>query len=193
MLSTGNSAGPAPGENDTLCLPNVAGLYCERRPTEPLRPWLRRAWGNKLRLSGKKLVVVPGGCIDIVWTGKALIVAGPDTQPHVESVRENAILAGLRFHPGAALPWLKVSSAEIVNSRFPLADLWGDHARQIAERLFESSSSDQLEIILEQQLLSRTPDERRPYRTDHNLSRALEEGLQSGETLVRDLAIKLGI
>src|SRR5262249_39797295 len=99
MTSTNVSTRSPSNDCGSLCLPRVAGVYCERHATERLRPWVRRAWGNSLRLAGKQLIIVPGGCIDIVWTGNALLVAGPDTRPSIECLQEDAILAGLRFHP----------------------------------------------------------------------------------------------
>jgi hypothetical protein len=57
----------------------VAGDYRERPPPEALRPAVRCAWRNTLRRTARPLLVVLDGCIDLLWTGSALLVAGPDT------------------------------------------------------------------------------------------------------------------
>jgi len=81
------------------------------------------------------LQVFPDGCIDIIWTGDGLRVAGPDTGPVLESIAPGAVLIGLRFRPGAAPPWLGVPASEIVNGRLALQQFWGADARRLADRL----------------------------------------------------------
>lgn len=106
----------------------VAGDYREQLPAKALRSWVRCVWRNVLRPTGRPLLVVPDGCIDLLWTGRALLVAGPDTGPVIEAVSPDATIVGIRFHPGAAMSWLNVSAAEIANRRLPLAE-FGDAAQ----------------------------------------------------------------
>jgi len=84
------------------------------------------------------LQVIPDGCIDIIWDGANLRVAGPDTGPILESIAPGTALVGVRFRPGSAPPWLGVPASEIVNGRLPLQHLWGADARRLAERLCDA-------------------------------------------------------
>jgi hypothetical protein len=86
-----------------LHLSGVAGDYRERAPADALRPAVRCVWRNLLRPTGRPLLVVPDGCIDLPWTGSALLVAGPDTGPVIEAVAPDATIVGIRFRPGAAI------------------------------------------------------------------------------------------
>jgi len=63
-----------------------AGIYRERAPDAALREHVRCVWVNDLTGSQNDWIrVVPDGCVDIVWTGTSLIVAGPDTPVHSRS------------------------------------------------------------------------------------------------------------
>ena len=44
--------------------------------------------------------VLPDGCMDLVWSGADLFVAGPDTAPHPYERTAGRAATGLRFHPG---------------------------------------------------------------------------------------------
>jgi AraC-like DNA-binding protein len=115
------------------------GRYQEWKPAEPLRPHVHCTWMNDLsRSSARDYQVVPDGCVDIVWTGERLCVAGPDTRPIQEQVKPLRIL-GVRFHPGAALPWFSMPLSEMLNVRVPLEEFWGEEARQLEERILEAA------------------------------------------------------
>nr|CEL22781.1 Transcriptional regulator, AraC family [Kibdelosporangium sp. MJ126-NF4]CTQ89922.1 Transcriptional regulator, AraC family [Kibdelosporangium sp. MJ126-NF4] len=66
--------------------------------------------------------VVPDGCMDIVWNGTDLLVAGPDTQAFITESSGTGV--GVRFQPGVAPGLLGVPAHAIANTRVPLADLW---------------------------------------------------------------------
>src|SRR5215469_13061321 len=115
-----------------------AGIYHERAPEVALREHVRCVWVNDLSQSQNEWVrVVPDGCADIVWTGKTLIVAGPDSQSILDRLPRGAVVVGVRFHPGAASAWLGLPLSEIVNCRVPLAEFW----REDATRLFAKASA----------------------------------------------------
>jgi AraC-like DNA-binding protein len=77
--------------------------------------------------------VMPDACIDLVWDGSTLHVAGPDTQPW--AVADHRTYAGIRFRPGAAPGFLRVPADALLDRRVPLADLWGRAADELAESL----------------------------------------------------------
>jgi len=95
-----------------------AGIYREWAPHASLRGHVRCLWINDLSGSRSECVqVVPDGCVDIVWTGETLCIAGPDTRPILARMPCGAIVVGVRFHPGAASAWLGQPLGEIVNVR----------------------------------------------------------------------------
>jgi len=47
-------------------------------------------------------LIVPDGCMDLMWFDGALQIAGPDTGPYPTRMHAGAGAAGLRFAPGAA-------------------------------------------------------------------------------------------
>jgi AraC-like DNA-binding protein len=136
--------------------------------------------------------VVPDGCIDLLWTGSALLVAGPDTGPVIEAVSPNATIVGIRFHPGAAMRCLNVPAAEIANRRLPLAELWGRRAQQLAEQLLEAATPDAAAAMLERSLSTGMRYDGDSDRAGRDLRRALQGRLSTHETHVRDLVAGLG-
>jgi len=144
--------------HDESRLASVAGSYREWRPVGPLADHLACTWMNALPESATPpLQVIPDGCIDIVWTGESLRVAGPDTQPIFESFAAGTVILGVRFLPGAAPPWLGVPAAEIVNDRVPLQEFWGQDARHLADRLREVPNARRAGDLILSALASRSP------------------------------------
>ncbi|MFC0626631.1 helix-turn-helix domain-containing protein [Kribbella deserti] len=91
-------------------------------------------WG--LRTDGKPHRVLPDGCMDLIWSGDQLLVAGPDTQAFISAGSAGMPVAGVRFAPGTAPGLLGVPARELRNIRVPLADLWSPaQARRISERI----------------------------------------------------------
>ncbi|GAA4626177.1 helix-turn-helix transcriptional regulator [Cellulomonas oligotrophica] len=70
--------------------------------------------------------VLPDGCMDLVWSGGRLLVAGPDTRAHDSApVPVGSPVSGVRFAPGLAPRVLGVPADEVRDGRPELADLWG--------------------------------------------------------------------
>ena len=81
-------------------------------------------------------LVLPDACIDVIWDGASLFVAGPDTGPVPVPPQAGQQFAGLRFLPGKAPAFLGVPACDLLNSRVALADLWGETtAASLADRL----------------------------------------------------------
>ncbi|MPZ89481.1 MAG: helix-turn-helix domain-containing protein [Nitriliruptorales bacterium] len=103
--------------------------------------------------------VLPDGCLDIVWDGVRLQVAGPDTGPVPIAPRPGLTFVGIRFRPGRAPVHLGLSAAELVDLRVSLADLWGaGPAGALAERLVAATTAEAATHIHERALLERLPD-----------------------------------
>ncbi len=74
---------------------------------------------------GATRLVLPDGCMDLLWTEGRLFVAGPDTRAHLPGAAGTAGRhVGIRFHPGTAPALLGVPAHELRDRRVDLADLW---------------------------------------------------------------------
>jgi len=133
-----------------------AGIYREWAPQASLRGHVRCLWINDLsRSCSECLKVVPDGCVDIVWTGETLCIAGPDTRPILAPMTRGSIVVGVRFHPGSASAWLGQPLSEIVNVRVPLAEFWEDDATRLLDRAAAARSAKQVAEDLEAFLVGR--------------------------------------
>ncbi|MBV9921107.1 MAG: helix-turn-helix domain-containing protein [Pseudonocardia sp.] len=79
--------------------------------------------------------VLPDGCMDLVWTGAQLLVAGPDTVAQPGRRIRGMTVAGLRFLPGALPSLLNVPAAALHNHRVALAELLPGPSREAVARL----------------------------------------------------------
>lgn len=85
---------------------------------------------------GSHGIVLPDGCMDLLWAGGRLLVAGPDTGPHPAGEVPGRAFAGLRLAPGTAPALLRVPASELRDRRVELADLWpGPEVRRLTERI----------------------------------------------------------
>jgi AraC-like DNA-binding protein len=111
--------------------------YREIPPPRPLRGEIECAWTAGVAAGGpaESLDVLPDGCMDLLWTGQELLVAGPDTGPHATRREPGVLSAGLRFAPGRLPALLGLPAAEVRDQRAPLAELHPALARRACERL----------------------------------------------------------
>jgi AraC-like DNA-binding protein len=84
--------------------------------------------------------VLPDACVDVVWIGGRLEVAGPATGPVLAEVPAGAVAMGVRFRVGAAGAALGLPADELVDSTPALDDLWGSVGREIAEQVGEAGT-----------------------------------------------------
>lgn len=68
--------------------------------------------------------ILPDGCMDLIWTGTDLMIAGPDTGPVVVEGSRTADMTALRFEPGIAPVVFGCAADELINSRVALDDVW---------------------------------------------------------------------
>jgi AraC-like DNA-binding protein len=57
--------------------------------------------------------IVPDACVDLIWSGGRLTVAGPDTRPRVATLESGSRLVGARLRPGTAGAVLGVPASEL--------------------------------------------------------------------------------
>lgn len=104
-------------------------MYLERvSAVEHSVVWRREAAGE--------LRIVPDGCMDLIWTGRELLVAGPDTTAYLTSGTGGAVVTGLRFAPGTGPTVLGIPARELRDRRVGLHELWEpERVRALAERV----------------------------------------------------------
>lgn len=164
--------------------------YRELAPAPELGDYLHCGWVIEPDGSRSE-AILPDGCIDIVWrAGRGVIVAGPDTRPVPVVRRPGSSAVGIRFRPGTAPAMLGVPADALRDLRLPLAELWGDDAKRLEDRLEGAGSApDRLEL-LEDGLRRRLVDAERP----DGLVAAAVTRLRGREPLpVRDLADALAV
>src|SRR3954447_7447448 len=84
---------------------------------------------------GSAVHVLPDACVDIVWTRGQLMVAGPATRPDPAPASPGQGRCGLRFRVGAAGAALGVPASELLDEIVPVAEIWGDAGRRLADRV----------------------------------------------------------
>jgi AraC-like DNA-binding protein len=112
--------------------------YVEYSPSPHLGSHLACVWtGETGDDGGYTDRVLPDACIDIIWDGSRVFVAGPDTEPVIGRSEPGSVVIGVRFLPGHAPAFLGVPAFEILDQRVDLADLWGNRtAMQIRDELY---------------------------------------------------------
>ena len=90
--------------------------------------------------NGEGVRVLPDGCMDLLWDGLGVVIAGPDTEAHVFRSGRSSWLVGLRFAPGFAPRVLGTPADEFTNQRVPLDAVWpSDEVRHITDVLAASA------------------------------------------------------
>jgi len=120
-------------------------------------------WQRTAAAPGRQRVV-PDGCVDLVWRGDALSVAGPDTGSWMSLLEPGGTIAGLRFRPGAAGAALGLPASELRDMRVALEEVWGGAAVELAERLGDATGADEQRGILERAIVARRATMDQPDR-----------------------------
>jgi AraC-like DNA-binding protein len=98
-------------------------------------PHVACLWIHDAGRSAHTQRVLPDACVDVVWNGRRLVVAGPATGPVLATVPAGAAAVGVRFRVGAAGAALGLPAAELLDATVPLEDVWGRESERIAERV----------------------------------------------------------
>lgn len=146
-------------------LAKLVGGYCEMRPVPALQTHIRCAWMQVIPAGPvAPIVVLPDGCVDVVWSEERLSVAGPDPSAAVLPLPPGTAVFGLRFRPGAAANWLGLPISVLTGQRPDLADLWGGRGRDLSEMVGEAAGPAQALARLQAGLAGMAPDIDPPSR-----------------------------
>jgi AraC-like DNA-binding protein len=140
--------------------------YREHVPRGGLRGLLECGW-TAVSGAGECVAVLPDGCMDLVWTGSVLLVAGPDTSAHAAHRPPGSQMAGLRFRPGALPALLGVPADAVRDQRVPLEQLHPRLARMATSRLEAREDSLATLAALVHRLPGEPPDAATALLADH--------------------------
>lgn len=92
-------------------------------------------WGRRVGASPERGRILPDGCLDLVWDGDQLFVAGPDTSVRWHDSPAGSDYVALRFAGGTGAGYLDVRADELRDRSVALDELWpAAAARELTER-----------------------------------------------------------
>lgn len=88
------------------------------------------------RSAARRTRILPDGCLDLIWDGGRLSVAGPDSTARCHESPPGSVYTALRLAGGTGPALLGVPADELRDRMPDLADLWpAAPARRLAERV----------------------------------------------------------
>jgi AraC-like DNA-binding protein len=93
-------------------------------------------WEHGVRSTAGRSRILPDGCLDLIWDGQELFVAGPDSAARWYDSPAGTAYTGLRFHRGLGPALLGLPASEVLDQSPGLAQVWpGAAARALAGRV----------------------------------------------------------
>ncbi|HMH92137.1 MAG TPA: AraC family transcriptional regulator [Streptosporangiaceae bacterium] len=93
-------------------------------------------WERSTAPAATRTRILPDGCLDLIWDGGELLVAGPDAAARWHDSPAGSTYTGLRFHRGLGPALLRLQASELLDLSPGLAQVWPDAAaRPLAERV----------------------------------------------------------
>src|SRR3954452_13479945 len=117
--------------------------------------WVREVPGEETRDSA---LILPDGCVDLIWRNDELILAGTDRAAWRTSIAPGERMLGLRLRPGVAGAVLGMPASEVLDVHIRLEDLLGRWANELEERLAESNGDEEVFELLEKSVGTRIED-----------------------------------
>ena len=168
-----------------------AARYSQWAVPPPLQRYLACSWtrGVTAGSAGPGEPVLPDGSMDIIWDGRRLFVAGPDTAPNM-TTGDGVDAVGVRFHPGTGPLFLGVPADELCDRHVELDGLWPETA-EMEDRLAACSTPRHAASVLEEHTLRRVPEIREPDAVVEAASRTWRRGSATAD--IAHLAEQAGI
>jgi AraC-like DNA-binding protein len=117
-------------------------VYREFAPPPDLAPYVACLWST-IHRGG---VIFPDGCVDLVWHGTHLVVAGPATGPMSPDLAPGEPVCGVRFRLGLAGTALGFPAQELSDANVPVAEVWGP---EVDERIAAGGMPALLDVVRE--------------------------------------------
>ncbi len=86
-------------------------------------------------------LVLPDACVDLLWDGTRLSIAGPDTRAQYARIRPGQRVQGLRLAPAVAAHWLGVPLHVLADQRVELRDLGAPRLATLADRMADRTDA----------------------------------------------------
>ena len=170
--------------------------YRERRPSPDLAADVACTWTGHIGDTGEPYSdrVLPDGCVDVIWDGTRLLVAGPDTGPVPLTPAPRTTFVGVRLRPGRAAGVIGRPVSDIRDQRPDLAELWGrPRTDRLAMDAAQATTSSAVEGLLENAVRRRLAAAPPPDRTVDAMVATLRAQFPTGPGLVAVLAADLGV
>ncbi len=132
-------------------------IYEESEPSPALAPWIAQHWRFEVEASDGddfEHVIVPDGTLSISVMqspGGApgiAVLAGPSTKAHRVRVRRGIVYTGVRLHPSATGPLLRIDAATLADKIGPVS-LFLPAVASVVDRTIASASGGQAPAALE--------------------------------------------
>ncbi|MFH9355672.1 DUF6597 domain-containing transcriptional factor [Kitasatospora sp. NPDC017646] len=120
----------------------MVSRYAQWQPSAASRRFVACVWTRE-NADGpaRSQVIVPDGCVDLIWHDGGAEIVGPDRGPRAVPVRGGVSIAGVRFRPGAARLLLgRVPAREVCDRQVPLRDFFPGRARRLEACLARTES-----------------------------------------------------
>ena len=117
--------------------------------------WVRQTSDDERRES---VLILPDGCVDLLWREGELVLAGVDRTARPSRVAPGERILGLRLRPGVAGAVLGMPASEVLDVHARLEELLGASARELGERLGDAEDEDEAFALLERAVRSRVAD-----------------------------------
>jgi AraC-like DNA-binding protein len=114
--------------------------------------WVRQAAENE---PSDSVLILPDGCVDLLWREGELVLAGLDRSARPAPVASGERILGLRLRPGVAGAVLGMPASEVLDVHLRLEELLGSPAEELAERLRETENDEEAFGLLETMVGSR--------------------------------------
>ncbi len=129
--------------------------------------------------------VVPDACVDLIWAGGRLAVAGPDTRPRVVTLASASRLVGVRLRPGTAGAVLGLPASELRDVSPDAAEVLGRDAVAVLLEELAAGSDPHVSLLRAVRL--------RAVREPDKLVRAAIVALGRPNARVAPVAAELGV
>lgn len=124
--------------------------YVEWSPRLELRGVVACGWAARFGEDGRPHAerVLPDGCVDLIWSGQRLLIAGPDTESKVLGTSVGGQFAGVRLRPGKAAAVLGVPASALLDARVTAREVWGARADSLSDALSRTSSAEEAVTLM---------------------------------------------
>lgn len=161
----------------------MSGRY-RQHDLAPGQPLLCR-WDYVQGVQATPALVLPDACVDLLWDGTRLSIAGPDTRAQYASISPGQRVQGLRFAPAVAAHWLGVPLHVLADQRVELRDLGSPRLSALVDRMAEREG-DAMAWFAERILVDAPPRDRSMQAVHARLSCSQPESVAH---LARDLGL----